>query len=127
MRALEIVEARGTLSARRREGATRPSVRIGLDVAADRHRRWVTERAQAMFRAGLVEETRAALRDGVTAEVLDGCGIGYREALDVLAGRASEAGEPGRVAIASSSLANCVSEAGPMPMPGRPPIRSVGT
>ena len=91
VRALEIVEARGTLSARRREGATRPSVRIGLDVAADRHRRWVTERAQAMFRAGLVEETRAALRDGVTAEVLDGCGIGYREALDVLAGRASEA------------------------------------
>ena len=91
VRAIEIVQARGSLSARRRGGPTRPSVRIGLDVAADRHRRWITERAQAMLRGGLIEETRVALRDGVAAEVLDGCGIGYREAFDVLAGRASEA------------------------------------
>jgi len=91
VRAMEIVQARGSLGVRRRGGATLPSIRIGLDVAADRHRRWITERAQAMLRGGLIEETRAALREGVRAEDLDGCGIGYREALDVLAGRASEA------------------------------------
>jgi tRNA dimethylallyltransferase len=91
VRALEIVEARGSLAARRRGGATLPSVRIGLDVAADLHRRWITERAQTMLRTGLIEETRTALGAGVAADALDGCGIGYREALEVLAGRASEA------------------------------------
>ena len=91
VRATEIVEDRGSLSARGRGGATRPSVRIGLDASPDLHRGWITERAAAMLRTGLVEETGAALRGGVPAEVLDGCGIGYREALEVLAGRASEA------------------------------------
>ena len=91
VRAVEIVEDRGSLAARRRGGAGLPSVRIGLDVTADLHRRWITERVRAMLRAGLIEETRAALGRGVSAEVLGGCGIGYREALEVLAGQASEA------------------------------------
>ncbi len=91
VRASEIVQARGSLAARRRGGSTRPGLRIGLDAPAELHRRWIAARARRMLEGGLLEETTAALRGGVAAEVLDGCGIGYREALEVLAGRASEA------------------------------------
>jgi tRNA dimethylallyltransferase len=91
VRALEIVEARGSLRARRRGDTTSPSARIGLETATDLHRRWIAERARSMLDGGLLDETAAALRRGVTAEALDGSGIGYREALAVLAGRMTEA------------------------------------
>jgi tRNA dimethylallyltransferase len=91
VRALEIVEDRGSLAARGRSGALGPGLRLGLDAAPSLLRRWITERSRAMLGAGLLDETRDALHGGVAAEVLGGCGIGYREALEVLAGRLSEA------------------------------------
>ena len=90
VRATEIVEACGSLAARGRTGATRPSVRIGLDAAPDLHRGWIAERARAMLAGGLLEETAAALARGVPPEALGASGIGYREALAVLDGRLSE-------------------------------------
>jgi tRNA dimethylallyltransferase len=90
VRATEIVEACGSLAARGRTGATRPSVRIGLDAAPDLHRGWIAERARAMLAGGLLEETAAALASGVPPEALGASGIGYREALAVLDGRLSE-------------------------------------
>jgi tRNA dimethylallyltransferase len=90
VRATEIVEARGSLAGRGRTGATRPSVRIGLDAAPDLHRGWIVERARAMLAGGLLEETAAALARGVPPEALGASGIGYREALAVLDGRLSE-------------------------------------
>ena len=92
VRAIEIVETRGSLAGRAPRGATRPSVRIGLDVAPDLHREWITDRARAMLTGGMLEETAAALARGVSPEALDASGIGYREALGVLDARLSEAG-----------------------------------
>jgi tRNA dimethylallyltransferase len=91
VRATEIVEACGSLAGRGRTGATRPSVRIGLDAAPDLHRGWIGERARRMMAGGLLEETAAALARGVSPEALDGSGIGYREALASLDGRLSGA------------------------------------
>ena len=91
VRAVEIVEARGSLASQRRGGATRPSIRIGLDAAPELHRGWIAERARAMVAGGLLDETATALARGVRPEALDGCGIGYREALAVLDGRLSAA------------------------------------
>jgi tRNA dimethylallyltransferase len=90
VRATEIVEACGSLAGRGRTGATRPSVRIGLDAAPDLHRGWIAGRARAMLAGGLLEETAAALARGVPPEALGASGIGYREALAVLDGRLSE-------------------------------------
>jgi tRNA dimethylallyltransferase len=86
VRAVEIVEARGSLASRRRGGATRPSIRIGLDAAPALHREWIAGRARAMVAGGLLDETAAALARGVAPAALDGSGIGYREALAVLGG-----------------------------------------
>jgi tRNA dimethylallyltransferase len=91
VRALEIVAERGSLAARTRDGAGAVWVRVGLDAAAPLHRRWIAERAGAMLDSGLLDETREALSRGVAAAALDGSGIGYREALEVLAGRSSAA------------------------------------
>jgi tRNA dimethylallyltransferase len=91
VRALEIVGARGSLAGRPRGATPRPSIRIGLDAPADLHGDWIAERARGMIAGGLLEETAAALARGVPPEALDGSGIGYREALAVLAGRISGA------------------------------------
>lgn len=90
VRAVEIVEDRGSLGARG-GGAVLPSVRIGLDAPAELHRRWIADRATRMMDGGLLDETSEALRRGVPAAALDGAGIGYREALAVLAGQMTEA------------------------------------
>ena len=91
VRALEIVEARGSLAGRHRGGAIRPSIRIGLDATPELHRGWIAERARAMMAGGLLDETAAALARGVPPKALDGSGIGYREALAVLDGTLSAA------------------------------------
>ena len=87
VRALEIVEDRGSLGARGRGAAPRPGLRLGLDAAPELHRRWIEARAQAMLAGGLLEETEAALERGVAEAALEASGIGYREALRVIDGR----------------------------------------
>ncbi len=91
VRALEIVEAHGSLAGGRGRGAPRPSIRIGLDAATELHRDWIAQRARGMMAGGLLEETAAALARGVSPTALDGSGIGYREALAVLDGKLSGA------------------------------------
>lgn len=91
VRALEIVEACGSLAGRRGSGIPRPSIRIGLDAPVELHRAWIAERAGRMMAGGLLEETATALARGVSSEALDGAGIGYREALAVLDGKLSPA------------------------------------
>ncbi|HXZ98945.1 MAG TPA: tRNA (adenosine(37)-N6)-dimethylallyltransferase MiaA [Candidatus Binatia bacterium] len=87
VRALEIVDRHGSLEAGRRRGGTLPGTLIGLDAEPALHRRWILERARSMMAGGLVEETAAALRRGISATALAAAGIGYQEALAVLAGR----------------------------------------
>jgi tRNA dimethylallyltransferase len=89
IRALEILDARGTplRRARGRSGAM-PATLIGLDVPRPLHDAWIAARSQAMFATGaLVEEVHSALGRGITRDALESAGIGYREALAVVDGR----------------------------------------
>lgn len=86
IRALEIVDARGSVSNARRSDP-RAAVLIGLDAPRELHEAWVGQRCATMFQSGaIVDETRAALARGFTASDISGCGIGYAEALAVLDG-----------------------------------------
>lgn len=91
VRALEVLDAHGSLAARRRPGAARPGWWIGVDAPPELQSRWIAERSRQMLDGGLLQETAAALARGVDARILEGCGIGYREAIGVLAGRMTEA------------------------------------
>jgi tRNA dimethylallyltransferase len=91
VRAVELVRRSGSLAAGRRRAAQGLSAAvIGLDAEAALHRRWIEERARAMLRRGLVAEVEAALRRGVSRTALEAAGIGYREALAVIAGTMGE-------------------------------------
>jgi tRNA dimethylallyltransferase len=87
IRALEILDAgRGSLRDARRSNPL-PSLMVGLDAPPESHAAWVEARTHRMFASGeLLAETEAALRSGVEPEDLAGCGIGYSEAVSVLAG-----------------------------------------
>jgi tRNA dimethylallyltransferase len=86
IRALEIVDAKGSLAGVRTSDP-RPAVLIGLDVPRALHETWVQQRCDAMFRSGaLLDETSAALARGHSPADLQACGIGYAEALAVLDG-----------------------------------------
>ncbi len=86
-RALEVLDASGSLTAMRRRGAAVPSVLVGLDLPAAVHRGWIERRTAAMFEGPLQDEVRGALGAGVEAAALAACGIGYSEAIAVVAGR----------------------------------------
>ena len=88
IRALEILDAGGRLSARGSE--PQAAVLVGLDAPRDVHEVWVRQRCAAMFEGGaILEETRRALGRGHSAAELGSCGIGYAEALAVLDGTLS--------------------------------------
>jgi tRNA dimethylallyltransferase len=83
VRALEILDGRGTLAARGRVGA-QPATMLALDAPPDLYRDLVEERSRRLLAGGaLLEEVAGALRRGVPREALDRAGIGYREALAV--------------------------------------------
>lgn len=86
VRALELIDAAGSVAAARR-AAPRPSVLIGLDVPRPIHAEWVQRRCESMFTSGaLLDETERALQRGCSRAGLQRAGIGYAEALEVLDG-----------------------------------------
>jgi tRNA dimethylallyltransferase len=88
IRALEILDAKGgsILSARKR-AAPRPTVMVGLDVARPVHIRWIEHRIAGMFDSGgIQDEVRWLLGRGLDRAVIESCGIGYSEALDLIDG-----------------------------------------
>jgi tRNA dimethylallyltransferase len=88
VRALEILDARGSLAARGRSDPL-PATMLALDAPPDLHRRLVEERSRRLFADGaLLAEVEAALARGIGRAALDSAGIGYREALAVLDGLA---------------------------------------
>ena len=87
-RALELAELTGDGPPPPPRGYPGPVAWLGLDVPADTHHAWIAERARAQFDAGLVEEARA-LRERYDPTLPAFTAIGYREAWDVLDGRAS--------------------------------------
>lgn len=88
VRALELLDALGSLAEARRRHPVRQAVWVGLDAPRPLHAELVEARARRMFESGdLPAEVDSALSDGVSPTALDAAGIGYREALAVRAGR----------------------------------------
>lgn len=92
VRALEILDARaGGLDAARGRGEPLPAVILGLHPPAAVHRAWIEERTERMFReGGLLDEVRTLREAGLSTTSLAASGIGYREALAVIEGDASQ-------------------------------------
>jgi tRNA dimethylallyltransferase len=87
-RALELAELLGDDPLPPPRGYPGPVAWVGLDAEPDVHDRWILERARAQFAAGLVEEART-LRDRFDPALPAFSAIGYREAWDVIDGRAT--------------------------------------
>jgi tRNA dimethylallyltransferase len=88
IRALEVLDAGGGSLREVRRSNPLPALMVGIDAPPEIHAGWVEARVRRMFAGGdLLAETAAALRRGVEPEDLAGCGIGYSEAMAVLAGK----------------------------------------
>ena len=85
IRALEIAELRGDGPRPAPRGYGGRSLWLGLDVAADEHRRRITERARDQFDAGLIDEA-VALRERYDPSLPAFSAIGYQEAWAVVDG-----------------------------------------
>ncbi|MFL5684609.1 MAG: tRNA (adenosine(37)-N6)-dimethylallyltransferase MiaA [Chloroflexota bacterium] len=85
IRALEIAELRGDGPRPEPRGYGAPSIWLGLDVAADEHRRRIATRARAQFDAGLIDEA-VALRERYDPRLPAFSAIGYHEAWGVADG-----------------------------------------
>jgi tRNA dimethylallyltransferase len=62
-------------------------LKIGLDPPREALYRRLDERTRRMFSLGLVEETRGILAKGYTDDLKPFASLGYRQALDVIAGK----------------------------------------
>ena len=87
-RALELAELTGDAPLPAPRGYPGPVAWIGLSVDPGTHNRWIAERARGQFASGLIDEARR-LRDQYDAALPAFSAIGYREAWDVLDGRAT--------------------------------------
>src|SRR5690349_19256819 len=85
IRALEIAELRGDGPRPQPRGYAGPSTWIGLDVAAEAHRRRIARRAREQFEAGLIDEA-VALRERYEPSLPAFSAIGYQEAWAVADG-----------------------------------------
>lgn len=90
VRALELVDALGSVAAARRRHPPRAALRVGLEAPRLLHDALIEARARRMLESGaILREVDWALGSGVPPAVLDAAGIGYREALAVRDGRAT--------------------------------------
>lgn len=107
VRAVETLEATGgsLRAARRRQPPDWNVVRIGLRLPAARLDEVLRERSRRQVERGLVEETRAALANGVPADAPVLTGTGYVEARAHLRGELSAEELPERMAISNRQLA----------------------
>lgn len=90
VRAVELMRAAGRpLAASRGRSGGRALAMVVLDAERGIHHAALAARLDAMFDGeAIIGEARAELERGVTADALRRAGIGYAEALDVLAGTA---------------------------------------
>jgi tRNA dimethylallyltransferase len=86
VRALEIAQLRGDAPLPVPRGYPGRSAWLGVGVGPAIHREWISERAQAQFAAGLLDEARE-LRMRFDPSLPAFSAIGYREAWSVLDGR----------------------------------------
>lgn len=93
VRALEVIELTGepySASLPEAAGTWVPTVQLFLDRDREELRGRLRERAETMFRTGLVEEVRGLLERGLEQGATASRAIGYAQALAVLRGRQSE-------------------------------------
>jgi tRNA dimethylallyltransferase len=81
------------------------AVKIGLRMERTRLLERLARRVHAFFDAGLVAEVRGLLAAGIPLTANAFKGIGYRESLEVIAGRCSEAEARERTIIATRQYA----------------------
>jgi tRNA dimethylallyltransferase len=87
-RALELAELTGDGPPPPARGYGGPVAWLGLDLDPGTHAEWIARRARDQFQGGLAEEARA-LRERYDPGLPAFSAIGYREAWDVLDGRAT--------------------------------------
>jgi len=92
VRALEVIELTGRpFVARLPEPVDHYSIlRVGLRIDRDELDARITQRVDAMWQAGFVEEVRQLAADGLEQAPTAGAALGYRPILDFLAGEISE-------------------------------------
>ncbi|MCD6639923.1 MAG: tRNA (adenosine(37)-N6)-dimethylallyltransferase MiaA [Nocardioides sp.] len=108
VRALEVIELTGrpfTASLPRLEYADPDTVQVGVDIDRETLDARIAQRVDAMFDGGLLEEVAALLRHGLAQSRTAAAAIGYREAIDVLEGRLSEADARERTAARTRRFA----------------------
>jgi tRNA dimethylallyltransferase len=92
VRALEVVELTGSFTARMPDPAPwLPTVWLAVDRDPDELDRRIAERAAQMWACGLLDETRALVAQGLTADSTAGRAVGYAQALAVLSGERNRA------------------------------------
>jgi tRNA dimethylallyltransferase len=91
IRAVELLRAgHGSLAEARRRSGGRDLVLVVLDADRALHREVLAARLEAMFAPGaILAEVAAELASGTGAAALSRAGIGYREAVEVVEGRAT--------------------------------------
>jgi tRNA dimethylallyltransferase len=91
IRAVELLRAgRGSLAEARRRSGGQELVLVVVDADRALHREVLAARLAAMFAPGaILAEVAAELASGTGAAALSRAGIGYREAVDVVEGRAT--------------------------------------
>jgi tRNA dimethylallyltransferase len=88
VRALERASLLGDRPPSAPRGYPGPVLWLGLSPPAALHERWIAERASWQFESGLLDEARTLL-ERYPEDLRAFTAVGYREAFDVLAGRAS--------------------------------------
>ena len=95
VRALEVVELTGasfTATLPVMEYVDPRTVQVGVDIDRPTLDLRISERVDAMFEAGLLDEVKVLLRDGLAGSRTAAAAIGYREAIAALEGRLTEEG-----------------------------------
>ena len=89
LRAVEIWRASGRRPSELRKKQSKPTARhlIVIERTVDDLQARIRERVDAMFAAGLVEETRALLSAGLAQNRIAALSLGYRQVLEHLEGR----------------------------------------
>lgn len=107
IRALEVIELTGApFSASLPDPSyIYPTQAIGIDVDPGELDERINARARAMFDDGLVEETEHLLSLGLAEGKTASKAVGYRQAIDVIAGRATRDEALEQVALATRQLA----------------------
>lgn len=107
VRALEVIELTGQPFSASLPDPTYvyPTVALGVDVGPDELDDRINRRAHTMFEAGLVQETQGLLDHGLAQGKTASKAVGYQQAIDVIAGKITEAEAINAVALATRQLA----------------------